>query len=95
MAKKPTLSQQIDAQLKRDAPAKATHNKPRRSKPLIADTSGSECFDYAAFSASEGGVFVEFAKDGYQEFIPMDRSEAKEFFDADSLGKFYNANYRR
>jgi hypothetical protein len=66
--------------------------QPRRRKPLIWDGE-SECFSDMRYSPSAGGVFVTFARDGYQEFIEMDRAEAKDWFDGD-VGRIYNSEYR-
>jgi hypothetical protein len=67
-------------------------NQHRRRKPLIWD-GDSECFSDLRYSDSAGGVFATFTRDGYQEFIPMSRSEARDFFDGD-VGRIYNAEYR-
>jgi len=96
MAKKPTLAQRISAAGDKSLndflkPPKAANNK-RRSKPLIWD-GDSECFSDMRYSASAGGVFVTFERDGYQDFIEMDRAEAKDWFDGD-VGRIYNAEYR-
>lgn len=68
-----------------------TRNK--RSKLLVADTSDSACFDDLRYSASAGGVFATFAKDGSQYFYPMSRADAKEWFGSD-LGSYFNEQVR-
>jgi|SRR5579864_5385851 len=87
-----SLTAQIDASLKALAPSppKAGHNS-RRSKPLVADIADSTCFDDLRYSG--GTVYATFT-DGSQYTYDMDRSEARDFFDADSLGGYFNAFIR-
>jgi len=67
-------------------------NQPRRRKPLIWD-GDSDCFSDLRYSPSAGGVFMTFARDGYQDFIEMSRSEAADWFAGD-VGRIYNSDYR-
>lgn len=84
------LNKQLDESIKA--------NKPKREKPhqhkggfLEADTSGSTCFDYLVYSKADGGVFANFINPTRgMWFYPMSRAEAKEWFDAASLGGFFN-----
>jgi hypothetical protein len=91
-AKQSSLTAQIDKALKANAPTtpKAGHNS-RRNKPLVADTDGSTCF--ADLRYSNGIVFATFT-DGTQYEYDMSRSEARDFFDDDSLGGYFNAYVR-
>jgi hypothetical protein len=71
---------------KRAAPPKQQQQK-RASRTIVADTSGSVCFDDLRF---KGGVaYATFAKDGSQYQYPMSRSDFKDWA-ADDLGKFFN-----
>ena len=64
-----------------------------RAKELTADTSGSTCFSAAKFK--NGVLSLTFANPtiGTWEY-EMSRAEAKEFFDSDSLGSYFNENIR-
>ncbi len=64
-----------------------------KPKPLIADTSDSSCFDDLRYSASDGGVYATFSRDGSQYFYEISRADAKEWFD-DDLGRYFNDNVR-
>jgi hypothetical protein len=91
MAKKPTLSQEIDASLKATEAWLAHNNgqsaKPRRGKPLVWE-GDSECFDDLRYSPSAGGVYATF-NDGSQYFYGMSRAEAKSWFNSD-VGRTFN-----
>ncbi len=63
-----------------------------RAKPLIADVSGSDCFNSLVFTGGE--VIAQFAKDGSVYAYPMSRADAKEWFSDDSLGEFFNSEIR-
>jgi hypothetical protein len=67
--------------------------RPSRAKELKADTSGSTCFDSLTFK--NGVVTASFANPtiGVWEY-EMSRSDAKEWFDSDSLGEFFNSEVR-
>jgi hypothetical protein len=67
--------------------------RPSRAKELKADVSGSSCFSAAKFK--NGVLSLTFANPtiGTWEY-EMSRAEAKEFFDAPSLGEFFNSNIR-
>jgi hypothetical protein len=64
-----------------------------RAKTLVADTSGSECFDSLKYK--NGVVRASFVGPaaGVWEY-PMSRADAKEWFDDASLGGFFNDNVR-
>jgi hypothetical protein len=64
-----------------------------RAKELKADTSGSTCFSAAKFK--NGVLSLTFANPtvGTWEY-EMSRAEAKEFFDSESLGGYFNDNIR-
>lgn len=67
--------------------------RPTRGKELKADTSGSTCFDSLTFK--NGVVRASFVgpASGVWEY-PMSRADAKEWFDSDSLGGFFNDEVR-
>jgi len=67
------------------------HNNKNRTRPLVADTSDSTCFDDLRYS--NGSVFATFT-DGSQYDYAMSRSEAKDWFEDSSLGGFFNAYVR-
>jgi hypothetical protein len=67
--------------------------KKHKPKPLIADTGDSACFDDLRYSASDGGVYATFARDGSQYFYELSRADAKDWF-ADDLGRWFNENLR-
>ena len=68
---------------------KRSHHKPTH---LTADTSGSSAI--ADLRWKNGVAYFTFARDGYQDSIEMSKQEFEEWSDADSLGGFYNENYR-
>jgi hypothetical protein len=90
---KSSLSAQIDKSLRANAPPppKAGHNS-RKSKPLVADTDGSTCFDDLRYS--KGVVYATFTDGSQYTYDDLSRSEARDFFDADSLGGYFNAFIR-
>lgn len=88
--KEGTVSKQIDELLKTLQP-KIEKSHQRHNNFLEADTSGSKCFAELYYSAEDGGVYGTFLRDGYNEFWQMSRSEAREWFEDDSLGGYYNA----
>jgi hypothetical protein len=65
-----------------------------RAKPLIADTSESECFDSLVYR--KGLVTAVFSKGGgagtYEYEISL--AEAREWFADPSLGEYFNAEIR-
>jgi hypothetical protein len=64
-----------------------------RATELKADTSGSSCFSAAKFK--NGVLSLTFANPtvGTWEY-EISRAEAKEFFDSESLGGWFNDNLR-
>ncbi|HWX26622.1 MAG TPA: hypothetical protein VNZ53_04180 [Steroidobacteraceae bacterium] len=56
--------------------------------PLEADCSGSKCFDELIYE--DGVVTAVFAKDGSEYPYEMTRQEAKEWFEDESLGGYFN-----
>lgn len=72
------------------APAK----RASRAKTLTADTSGSTCFDSLTYK--NGTVTASFIGPaaGVWEYEAT-LAEAREFFAADSLGGWFNENWRR
>jgi len=96
MAKKLSLSQEIDASLKATEAWLAHNNgqstKPRRGKPLVWE-GDSDCFDDLRYSPPAGGVYATFQKDGSQYFYAMSRSEARDWFDSD-VGRTFNKEIR-
>lgn len=66
--------------------------KKRGSGTLVADTSDSTCF--ADLRYKGGSVYMTFT-DGSQDIIDgMTKADAQDWFDADSLGGYYNDVYR-
>lgn len=64
-----------------------------RSKPLIADVSGSTCFNSLVYQ--DGVVTASFIGPSSGEWTyEMSRSEAKEWFSDNSLGSYFNAFVR-
>lgn len=71
--------------------AQPQQQQKRSSRALIADTSGSVCFDDLRF---KGGVaYATFAKDGSQYQYPMSRADFQDWA-SDDLGKYFNENVR-
>ena len=67
--------------------------RPTRAKEMKADTSGSSCFDSLTFK--NGVVTASFANPTVGEWTyEMSRADAREWFDSDSLGGFFNDNVR-
>lgn len=64
-----------------------------RAKPIIADTSGSSCFNSLTYK--DGTVTASFVgpSAGIWEY-DMSRKEAKEWFDDPSLGSYFNSEIR-
>ena len=88
--------QQDAARAARNAPGyqKPTPAKRQsRAKTLIADTSGSECFDSLTYR--DGTVTASFIGPaaGVWEY-DMSLAEAREWFADDSLGGYFNDNVR-
>ncbi len=67
--------------------------RPSRAKTLVADTSGSECFDSLTYK--NGVVKASFIGPaaGVWEYS-MSLAEAREWFADDSLGGYFNDNVR-
>jgi hypothetical protein len=64
-----------------------------RSKVLVADTAGSECFDSLEYS--DGTVTASFIGPASGEWTyDISLAEAKEWFSDDSLGGYFNDNVR-
>jgi hypothetical protein len=75
------------------APKATPAKRASRAKTLVADTSGSECF--ASLTYQDGTVTADFIGPtaGIWEF-DMSLSEAREWFDSDSLGGYFNDEIR-
>jgi hypothetical protein len=73
----------------KSAPAK----RATRAKELVADTSGSECFDSLVYK--NGVVTASFIGPaaGVWEY-DMSLAEAREWFSSDSLGEYFNSEIR-
>lgn len=84
------LNRQTARDLKRYMAQNTTRNGKRQS--TLVFQGGSTAFSDARWS--NGMTYLTFERDGYQETIPMDRSEAADFFSSPSLGKAYNDDYR-
>ena len=67
--------------------------RPSRAKTLVADTSGSECFDSLVYR--NGVVTASFIGPaaGVWEYN-MSLAEAREWFNSDSLGAYFNDEVR-
>jgi hypothetical protein len=63
---------------------------PRRTKPLVW-TGDSTCFDDLRYSG--GSVYATFT-DGTQYIYPSSKAEAREWFQDESVGKYFNAFIR-
>jgi hypothetical protein len=71
----------------------APTKRASRATELKADVSGSSCFSAAKFK--NGVLSLTFANPTIGTWqYEMSRSEAKEFFDSESLGGFFNDNIR-
>jgi len=96
MAKKPlTLTQTLDAQIRRsiDRALHPGHHHKHNKRPKVLAWSGtSDCFDDLRYSKKDGGVYMTFT-DGYQDFEPMDKATARDWF-SDDVGRWYNTNIR-
>jgi hypothetical protein len=54
----------------------------------------STCFSDLEYSRIDGGVWATFKRDGSTYFYALSRSEAKQFFEAPSVGGFFNDEIR-
>ena len=88
--------QQDIARAARNAPG---YQKPTpakrasRAKTLVADTSGSECFDSLVYR--DGTVTASFIGPAAGEWrYDMSLAEAREWFNSDSLGGYFNDEIR-
>jgi hypothetical protein len=75
------------------ATPKATAKRASRSKTLVADTSGSDCFDSLVYR--DGTVTASFIgpASGVWEY-DVDLATAREWFADDSLGGYFNDEIR-
>lgn len=86
------LNQQINESMK--ASEAQRHKKPKikhhRNGDMIAQQ-GSSAFLFLAYSKAAGGVIASFANPTRGEwFYPMGRKDAKDWFNSDSLGGYFN-----
>jgi hypothetical protein len=89
-----TLNQELDRALQAAIRQAAIKHKQVRGGFMVA-TQDSECFDELLYSAQDGGVYATFANATRGTwFYPMSRAAAKEWFEADGLGEFFNAAIR-
>jgi hypothetical protein len=74
--------------------AKPTAKRASRAKTLVADTSNSSCFDSLVYQ--DGTVTASFANPtvGVWEYDGFTLAEAREWFNDDSLGGYFNDNVR-
>jgi hypothetical protein len=86
------LNASIDANRKasRPTPAPKEYNS-KRSRTLVIDTSGSTAFADIRWKA--GQVYYEFSN-GYSYSDPMEKATFRDWQDADSLGAWWNKNWR-
>jgi len=61
---------------------------PKSSRPMYADTSGSTCFDELVWE--DGTVSATFTDGSTYDYDDFTRSEAREWFDDESLGGYFN-----
>jgi hypothetical protein len=73
-------------------PKKPPAPRKSRAKGLIADVSASSCFNSLVYSGGE--VIAQFAKDGSVYSYPLSRADAEDWFNAGSLGSYFNAEIR-
>lgn len=73
------------------AQPKPTARRPSRAKALVADASGSTCFDSLKYR--DGTVTAVFTDGSVYEY-DMSRADAKEWFNDPSLGEFFNSEIR-
>jgi hypothetical protein len=67
--------------------------RPTRAKTLSADTSGSSCFNSLTYK--DGVVTASFANPTIGDWeYDMSLKEAREWFNDDSLGGYFNDNVR-
>jgi hypothetical protein len=75
------------------AQPKPPAKRASRAKTLSADCSGSTCFDSLKFR--DGTLTASFIGPSSGEWTyEMSRADAKEFFDAPSLGGWFNDNLK-
>jgi hypothetical protein len=94
------LNESINKQLKAATNRELKKHGPTRGEILTAAKAGkrliantpSDCF--ASVEWKDGICTMEFARDGYVLDEPMDVEDFLDFAQADSLGKFYNAEIR-
>jgi hypothetical protein len=70
----------------------APARRQSRAKTLVADTSGSSCFDSLVYR--NGVVTAVFAKDGSEYDYGMSLADARDWFSDGSLGGFFNDEVR-
>jgi hypothetical protein len=76
-----------------EAVLKPPAKRQTRAKTLVADTSGSECFDSLVYR--DGTVTASFIGPAAGEWqYDMSLADAREWFGADSLGGFFNDEIR-
>ena len=76
-----------------EAVLKPPAKRPSRAKAVVADTSGSECFDSLVYR--DGTVTASFIGPSSGEWqYDMSLAEAREWFRADSLGSYFNDEIR-
>lgn len=75
------------------ATPKPTAKRASRSKTVVADTSGSTCFDSLTYK--DGTVTASFIGPAAGEWdFDMSLAEAREWFNDDSLGGYFNDNIK-
>jgi hypothetical protein len=67
-------------------------HKRSRAKTIVADVSGSKCFDDVRWRS--GVAHVTFSKDGSQYEYDVSRADFKEWADSGSLGGWFNEELR-
>jgi hypothetical protein len=72
--------------------ANEIQGKPKRPRP-VEWAGDSECFADLEYSAADGGVWATFNRGGQTPapyFYPMSKAEARDWFDDDSVGAYFN-----
>jgi hypothetical protein len=82
----------INRELKKIGPTRGQILTAAKSGKRLVASTPSECFSEVSWS--RGVCTMEFARDGYVLEEPMDVEDFLDFAQADSLGKFYNAEIR-
>jgi hypothetical protein len=85
----------LEQQKARDTQAALEKARAKKSVSDITWSGDSTCFASLHYSKNARGVFADFIGPTAGEwFFPMSRSDAKAFFDSDSVGSYFNDEIR-